>query len=33
MQNNFNDQNYLQEEDAIDIKKEVGYYLFFWLGL
>ena len=30
MQDNFKDQSYLQEEDAIDIKKEVGYYLFFW---
>ena len=27
---NFKDQSYLQEEDAIDIKKEAGYYLFFW---
>ena len=30
MQDNFNNQNYLQEEDSIDIKKEAGYYLFFW---
>ena len=30
MQDNLNTQNYLQEEDAIDIKKEAGYYLFFW---
>ena len=30
MQDNFKDQTYLQEEDAIDIKKEAGYYLFFW---
>jgi capsular exopolysaccharide synthesis family protein len=30
MQDNFNNQSYLQEEDSIDIKKEVGYYLFFW---
>ena len=30
MQDNFNNQNYLQEEDAIDIKKEASYYLFFW---
>ena len=30
MQDNLNTQNYLQEEDTIDIKKEVGYYLFFW---
>ncbi|MDB4176142.1 polysaccharide biosynthesis tyrosine autokinase [Flavobacteriaceae bacterium] len=30
MQDNLNNQSYLQEEDAIDIKKEVGYYLFFW---
>ena len=30
MQDNFNNQSYLQEEDATDIKKEVGYYLFFW---
>ncbi len=30
MQDNFNNQNYLQEEDAIDIKKEARYYLFFW---
>ena len=29
-QDNFNNQNYLQEEDAIDIKKEASYYLFFW---
>ena len=29
-QNNLNNQNYLQEEDSIDIKKEAGYYLFFW---
>ena len=30
MQDNFKDQSYLQEEDSIDIKKEAGYYLFFW---
>ena len=30
MQDNFKDQTYLQEEDSIDIKKEAGYYLFFW---
>ena len=30
MQDNFKDQTYLQEEDAIDIKKEASYYLFFW---
>jgi len=30
MQDNFNNQNYLQEEESIDIKKEAGYYLFFW---
>ena len=30
MKDNFKDQSYLQEEDAIDIKKEAGYYLFFW---
>ena len=30
MQDNFKDQSYLQEEDSIDIKKELGYYLFFW---
>jgi capsular exopolysaccharide synthesis family protein len=30
MQDNFNNQTYLQEEDSIDIKKEAGYYLFFW---
>ena len=30
MQDNFNNQSYLQEEESIDIKKEVGYYLFFW---
>jgi len=30
MQDNFKDQTYLQEEDARDIKKEAGYYLFFW---
>ena len=29
-QDNFNNQSYLQEEDSIDIKKEAGYYLFFW---
>ena len=28
-QDNFNNQNYLQEEDSMDIKKEAGYYLFF----
>ena len=30
MQDNLKTQSYLQEEDTIDIKKEVGYYLFFW---
>ena len=30
IQDNFNNQNYLQEEESIDIKKEAGYYLFFW---
>ena len=30
MQENLNNQSYLQEEDSIDIKKEAGYYLFFW---
>ena len=30
MQDNLNTHNYLQEEDTIDIKKEIGYYLFFW---
>jgi len=30
MQENLNNQNYLKEEEAIDIKKEAGYYLFFW---
>ncbi|MDB4114588.1 polysaccharide biosynthesis tyrosine autokinase [Flavobacteriaceae bacterium] len=30
MQDNFNNQSYLQEEDSMDIKKEAGYYLFFW---
>jgi len=30
MQDNFKDQSYLQEEDSVDIKKEAGYYLFFW---
>ena len=30
MQDNLNNQTYLQEEEAIDIKKEAGYYLFFW---
>ncbi|MDB4302828.1 polysaccharide biosynthesis tyrosine autokinase [bacterium] len=30
MQDNFKDQSYLQQEESIDIKKEVGYYLFFW---
>ena len=29
-QDNFNNQSYLQEEDSLDIKKEAGYYLFFW---
>ena len=29
-QDNFKDQTNLQEEDSIDIKKELGYYLFFW---
>ena len=30
MQDNLNTQNFLQEGDSIDIKKEAGYYLFFW---
>ena len=30
MQDNLNNQSYLQVEDSIDIKKEAGYYLFFW---
>ena len=30
MQDNLNNNSYLQEEDSIDIKKEAGYYLFFW---
>ena len=30
MQDNFKEERYLQVEDAIDIKKEAGYYLFFW---
>ncbi|MDB3976986.1 polysaccharide biosynthesis tyrosine autokinase [Flavobacteriaceae bacterium] len=30
MQENLNNQNYLKEEESIDIKKEAGYYLFFW---
>ena len=30
MQENPNNQSYLQEEYSIDIKKEAGYYLFFW---
>ena len=30
MQDNFKDQSHLKEEDSIDIKKEAGYYLFFW---
>ena len=30
MQDNLNNQNYFQEEDTLDIKKEAGYYLFFW---
>ncbi|MDB2630076.1 polysaccharide biosynthesis tyrosine autokinase [Ulvibacter sp.] len=30
MQDNLNNQNYLQQEESKDIKKEVGYYLFFW---
>ena len=30
MQDNLNTQNFLQEGDSIDIKKETGYYLFFW---
>ena len=29
-QENLNNQSYLQEEESIDIKKEAGYYLFFW---
>ena len=30
MQDNYKDQSYLQQEESIDIKKEAGYYLFFW---
>lgn len=30
IQDNFTNQKYFQEEEPIDIKKEVGYYLFFW---
>ena len=30
MQDNINNQSYLQEEESIDIKKEARYYLFFW---
>jgi len=30
MQDNLNNQSYIKEEDSIDIKKEAGYYLFFW---
>ena len=30
MQENFTNQISFQEEDSLDIKKEVGYYLFFW---
>ena len=30
MQDNLNNQSYLQEENSVDIKKEAGYYLFFW---
>ena len=30
MQDNLNTQNYLHREDTVDIKKEIGYYLFFW---
>lgn len=30
MQDNLNTQNFLQEEDSVDIKKEASYYLFFW---
>ena len=30
MQDNFTNQISLQEEESLDIKKEVGYYLFFW---
>ena len=30
MQDSFNNQSYIQEEESIDIKKEAGYYLFFW---
>ncbi|MDB4121703.1 polysaccharide biosynthesis tyrosine autokinase [Flavobacteriaceae bacterium] len=30
MQDNLNNQSYLQEEESIDFKKEAGYYLFFW---
>ena len=29
-QDNFNNQSYLQDEESLDIKKEAGYYLFFW---
>ncbi|MDA9326091.1 polysaccharide biosynthesis tyrosine autokinase [Flavobacteriaceae bacterium] len=30
MQEDLTNQNYLQQEEPIDIKKEAGYYLFFW---
>ena len=30
MQDNFTDQEYFKDAEPIDIKKEVGYYLFFW---
>ena len=30
MQDNFTNQFSLQEEESLDIKKEVRYYLFFW---
>ena len=30
MQENFTNQISFQEEESLDIKKEVGYYLFFW---
>ena len=30
IQENLNNQSYLQKEDSIDIKKEAFYYLFFW---
>lgn len=30
MQDNLDNQIYLEKENTIDIKKEIGYYLFFW---